>query len=248
MNDAPFRQVVSAWMASEAYRRLRPPIPPGRRGCPGWAGPSRSPPRNSRRPSGFRRPVSVRRRSGRPVRVRSGSSKGGPKIVTSLASPSCRWRLRPARSAILRVSKPGRTGSGSRWAEAGGCGAGCSSRASPAGRWSPRFPMGRMAVPRAGGGHAPRKDGARSATRRRRPETGVRYTVKRYRSEKVEEGGSWVHARVTLQPINPEFEPIVLTGRDEGEVAVVAELMDVVAVGSERSPPDERRSASPAGP
>ena len=62
------------------------------------------------------------------------------------------------------------------------------------------------------------------------PETGARYTVKRYESERAGDGDSWRHARITLRPNNPEFEPIVLTGMDEGEVAVVAELVDLVGV------------------
>ena len=65
------------------------------------------------------------------------------------------------------------------------------------------------------------------------PETGARYTVKRYESEKAGDGDSWRHARITLKPNNPEFEPIVLTGADEGEIAVVAELVEVVAVSSD---------------
>lgn len=60
------------------------------------------------------------------------------------------------------------------------------------------------------------------------PETGARYTVKRYESEKVPVGDSWRHARITLTPINPEFEPIVFTDMDEGELEVVAELIEVV--------------------
>ena len=32
-------------------------------------------------------------------------------------------------------------------------------------------------------------------------------------------------------PDNPEFQPIVLSGADEGEVAVVAELVDLVEAG-----------------
>ena len=64
------------------------------------------------------------------------------------------------------------------------------------------------------------------------PETGARYTVKRYESEKAGDGDSWRHARITLRPNNPEFEPIVLTGADEGEVAVVAELVEVLEVGA----------------
>lgn len=58
------------------------------------------------------------------------------------------------------------------------------------------------------------------------PETGNRYTVKRYRSEKMRSGGSWRHAEVTLQPSNPEFTSIVVTGEDD--VQVVAELVEVL--------------------
>ena len=60
------------------------------------------------------------------------------------------------------------------------------------------------------------------------PETGQRYTVKRYASEKVEEGDSWRHDKITLKPINPNFEPIVLTGADDGELEVIAELVEVL--------------------
>ena len=61
------------------------------------------------------------------------------------------------------------------------------------------------------------------------PETGARYTLKRYESKKIQDGDSWQHAKITLKPTNPEFEPIVLTCADEGEVAVVAELVEVIA-------------------
>lgn len=60
------------------------------------------------------------------------------------------------------------------------------------------------------------------------PETGERYTVKRYESEKASKGDSWRHTRITLKPVNPEFEPIVLTGADEDELEVIAELIDVL--------------------
>jgi SOS-response transcriptional repressor LexA len=60
------------------------------------------------------------------------------------------------------------------------------------------------------------------------PETGQRYTVKRYESKKAASGDSWRHERITLKPVNPDFEPIVLTGRDEGELRVIAELVEVL--------------------
>ena len=60
------------------------------------------------------------------------------------------------------------------------------------------------------------------------PETGQRYTIKRYHSEKIPYGESWRHDLITLRPNNPEFEPIVLKERDEGELQVVAELLEVL--------------------
>ena len=60
------------------------------------------------------------------------------------------------------------------------------------------------------------------------PETGQRYTVKRYESEKAAKGDSWRHERITLRSVNPDFEPIVLTGEDEGGLQVVAEVVEVL--------------------
>ena len=60
------------------------------------------------------------------------------------------------------------------------------------------------------------------------PETGQRYTVKRYKSEKSAEGESWRHEKITLEPVNPDFEPIVLTDAEEGELQVIAELAEVL--------------------
>ena len=63
------------------------------------------------------------------------------------------------------------------------------------------------------------------------PESGERYTVKRYESEKVADGDSWRHSRISLSPINPDFQPITLTGTDDGQFQVVAEVVDVLSVG-----------------
>lgn len=61
------------------------------------------------------------------------------------------------------------------------------------------------------------------------PETGGRFTVKRYQSEKaVSEDGTWRHVRITLKPINPEFKPIEFTAEDEVDVRVIAELVEVL--------------------
>ena len=60
------------------------------------------------------------------------------------------------------------------------------------------------------------------------PETGQRYTVKRYKSEKAKKDDSWRHENITLEPVNPDFEPIVLTGADDDEFQVIAELVEVL--------------------
>ena len=61
------------------------------------------------------------------------------------------------------------------------------------------------------------------------PESGERYTVKKYSSEKsASSDGTWRHVKVTLKPVNPAFRPIELTTDDESAVQVVAELVAVL--------------------
>jgi type III restriction enzyme len=61
------------------------------------------------------------------------------------------------------------------------------------------------------------------------PDTGGAFTVKRYTSEKEADGeAGWRHSKVTLSPTNPEYSPIVLSGRDAGSVEVVAEFLTVL--------------------
>lgn len=61
------------------------------------------------------------------------------------------------------------------------------------------------------------------------PETGERYTVKRYQSDKVEvEGDSWSHKQIRLLPANPEFQPITVSSTDEHTLRVIAELVEVI--------------------
>ena len=64
------------------------------------------------------------------------------------------------------------------------------------------------------------------------PESGERYTVKRYESEKAGDGNSWRHTTITLKPANPDFEPIILTGTDEESLKVVAEVVEVLGAGT----------------
>ena len=64
------------------------------------------------------------------------------------------------------------------------------------------------------------------------PETGERFTVKRYRSEKrAAADAPWRHVEITLEPLNPAFEPIELVAEDDrgsGGVDILAEFVDVL--------------------
>jgi SOS-response transcriptional repressor LexA len=55
-----------------------------------------------------------------------------------------------------------------------------------------------------------------------------RYTVKRYASEKAQrEDGSWSHEKITLEPLNPEFEAWTLDPEEE-KFRIVAEFVRVL--------------------
>jgi uncharacterized protein len=65
------------------------------------------------------------------------------------------------------------------------------------------------------------------------PELEGSFTVKKYSSEKVEDADTgWVHSRITLSPLNREFEPIHVDadGEDDSSVQVVAELIDKLVI------------------
>jgi hypothetical protein len=62
------------------------------------------------------------------------------------------------------------------------------------------------------------------------PESGERYTIKRYESEKTSQGDLWHHARITLKPVNPMFPPIEIADDDEDRLQVIAECIDVLGV------------------
>ena len=60
-------------------------------------------------------------------------------------------------------------------------------------------------------------------------EGGERYTVKRYRSTKVvREDGTWVHGKIVMEPLNPEFEPWEIEPEDHDRVRVIAEYVRVL--------------------
>lgn len=60
-------------------------------------------------------------------------------------------------------------------------------------------------------------------------ETGGEYTLKVYSSQKTaSDDGEWQHEHITLKPLNPEYEPLVLEPEDEGKVVAVAEFLKVL--------------------
>lgn len=62
------------------------------------------------------------------------------------------------------------------------------------------------------------------------PDTGMRYTVKKYRSEKeLLDDGSWRHKRIILSPLNREYQDIVLTDVPGHAFRVAAEFVACLA-------------------
>jgi SOS-response transcriptional repressor LexA len=60
--------------------------------------------------------------------------------------------------------------------------------------------------------------------------TSGHYTLKVYTSEKTPTAErSWQHTKIALKLLNPDFEPIVLTPKDEGDVRVIAEVATVLS-------------------
>ena len=62
------------------------------------------------------------------------------------------------------------------------------------------------------------------------PESGGQFTVKRYKSEKSSNpDGTWQHTKITLEPLNPAYQPIAIDPSDAESVTVVAEFLEVLA-------------------
>ncbi len=60
-------------------------------------------------------------------------------------------------------------------------------------------------------------------------ETGGHYTLKVYWSEKIMgDNGEWQHERITLKPLNPKYQPLVLEAESFGDVQVIAEWVRVI--------------------
>ena len=197
MNDPAFQNVVTDWMASEAYRKLRAdPVEAG-----GTDRRAATHPFRVVQPTAAERYVTCVPLV--PLEAAAGAF-GDPQPVEdgdrTWVEVETRRRLRPG-MFVARVA--GRS-------------------------MEPTIPDGAwclFAAPVTGS-----RQGKTVLVRLRDavdPETGARYTVKRYESGKTPDGDTWRHSAITLKPLNPAFEPIVLT--DGGaDVEVVAELVEVV--------------------
>ena len=256
MNDEPFHRTVSRWMATEAYRRLRPELrafgpmragrPRSQESLPAGLRPARpegieTEDIEAERPDGSSPPLGPPPiRPDDAGREAEASESGGLRIVEG--RPEERYvtcvPLVPLAVAAGAFGEPRSIEAEEdwKWVEVGG-----GRRLRPgmfvarvAGRsMEPAIPDGAHGLFRAPvRGTRQGKTVLVQLRDATDPETGARYTVKRYESEKAGDGDSWRHAGITLQPNNPEFQPIVLTGADEGEVAVVAELVDLVETGA----------------
>ena len=73
------------------------------------------------------------------------------------------------------------------------------------------------------------------------PDTGQRFTVKRYRSDKAVDADGWRHLAIVLEPLNPDYEPLELAAEDESPVAVIAELIEVIGTEAPADRPDGAR-------
>ncbi|MBM4343410.1 MAG: DEAD/DEAH box helicase family protein [Deltaproteobacteria bacterium] len=194
MNDTPFQKVVTAWMAEEAYRRLRADD----------NAPHRAPRPKLRLVDGAPKDRYVKCVPFLPLKAAAGAF-GDPQHV---ADDDFEWveldsdrRLRPGMFVAQVV--------GQSMEPAIGDGAFCLFAAPVTGSRQGRIVLVQL----------------RDASD---PETGHRYTVKRYESEKAQVGDSWRHTRITLKPTNPAFAPIVLEDVEEDAVQVVAEFVAVI--------------------
>jgi len=199
MNDEPFQKIVTAWMASEAYRKLRSEL-------------IEAPPNAA----AGNLPTGVRLVEGRPEErfvscvplVSLKVAAGAFSEPQNVAENNFEWVAVETRSRLRRGMFVAQVIGKS---------------------MEPVIPDGSyclFAAPVTG-----TRQGKTVLVQLRDttdPETGQRYTVKRYESQKVTLDATWQHATIKLKPANSDFRPIVLTDVDEGQVNVVAELVDVL--------------------
>ena len=198
MNDPSFRQVVTNWMASEAYRKLRTvssAVEPTTKVIP-----LRPPAIASKPEDRYKTCVPFV-----PLKAAAGAFSDPQHIEDDgfeWIEIRSRHRLRPGMFVAQVVGRS----------------------------MEPAIPDGSYCLFRAPvGGTRQGKTVLVQMRDATDPETGQRFTVKRYASEKVTDGESWSHARITLNPVNSDFKPIVLTSTEDGELQVIAELVEVLS-------------------
>lgn len=199
MNDVPFQKVVTAWMASEAYRRLRGNTDEA---APGRV--SRSLPEQLRivQPKPLDRYVTCVPLV--PLKAAAGAFSDPQHVADGdweWVAVDTSHRLRPGMFVAQVIGKS--------MEPAIPDGAYCLFSAPVMGSRQGKSVLVQL----------------RDATD---PESGERYTVKRYESVKKKTGASWRHEKITLRPVNPDFRPIELTGVDEGQLRVIAECVEVL--------------------
>ena len=204
MNDAPFQKIVTTWMASEAYRRLRSD---DARGGPEPAISGVLPPRlRLVKPQPEERYLTCVPLV--PLKAAAGAFSDPQQIDDddfAWAAVETTRRLRRGMFVAQVVGKSMEPTIPD--------GAYCLFAAPVEGTRQGRTVLVQM------------RDGAD-------PESGERYTVKRYESEKAGDGDAWQHTTITLHPVNTDFEPIVLTGEGEEPLQVIAEVVDVLGAGT----------------
>jgi len=200
MNDAPFRQVVSAWMASEAYRRLRVGSGMGEGRVR-----DRSLPPQLRMVDGRPEDRYVTCVPLVPLKAAAGAF-GDPQHVqddgfewVAVESPH------PLRPGMFVAQVVGRS-------------------------MEPRIPDGSWCLFQSPvEGTRQNRIVLVQHRGVCDPETGGSYTVKRYRSEKKGDAtGSWKHTEIQLLPENPDFAPLVLNDVPDDQLRVVAEFLEVI--------------------
>jgi SOS-response transcriptional repressor LexA len=202
MNDASFRDVVSRWMASQAYERLKREDTVAAMGAVG------SLPAKLRRVDGSAKERYVTCVPLVPLKAAAGAFSDAQHIEEDgfeWVAVESRHRLRPGMVVSQVVGKS--------MEPAIPDGAYCLFRAPVQGTRQGKTVLAQL------------RDGTD-------PETGERYTIKRYVSEKSGKGDTWRHERITLAPVNADFEPIVIDGKHDGELRVIAELVEVLGVTS----------------
>ena len=199
MNDEAFRKIVSGWMSSEAYRRLRASSVNA-----GTAGSEPTLPAGLRLVDGRSEERYVTCIPLVPLKAAAGAF-GDPQHIEDdgfeWVAVESRHRLRPGMFVAQVV--------GESMEPAIAASAWCLFRTPVEGTRQGRTVLVQL----------------RDATD---PETGQRYTVKRYRSEKTADADAWRHEKIVLEPLNPDFAPIILTGTDAGELQVIAEFVEVL--------------------